>query len=167
MLNEDVSPHYRGWAREVPAHYLDEAKKLIADLLEAGVISEVKQPVSWCTQGFFVLKPSSGRLRLVTDYRNLNKALARPEWPFLPSDQVRKRIDPKARVFGALDLTSGYHQVELTESDRDLTTFTLPFGRYRYEVLPMGLMPSFDIFNMSSDLAIQGLKATLKLQMTS
>ena len=65
----------------------------------------------------------------MTDYRNLNKALARPEWPFLLSDQVRNRIDPKARVFGALDLTSGYHQVELTEADRDLMTFTLPFGR--------------------------------------
>ena len=33
MINEDVQPHYRGWAREVPAHYLDEAKQLIADLL--------------------------------------------------------------------------------------------------------------------------------------
>ena len=21
MLNEDVNPHYRGWAREIPAHY--------------------------------------------------------------------------------------------------------------------------------------------------
>ena len=65
-------------------------------------------------------------------------------------------------MFGALDLTSGYHQIELTEEDRDLTTFTLPFGRYRYEVLPMGLMPSSDIFNMRSDQALQGLQATLK-----
>ena len=81
-------------------------------------------------------KPTSGKLRLVTDYRNLNKALARPEWLFLPSNAVR-RIDPEARVFRALDLTSGYHQVTLSEADRDLTTFTLPFGRYRYEVLPM------------------------------
>ena len=75
---------------------------------------------------------------------------------------MRKRIDPKARGFGALDLTSGYHQIKLTEADRDQTTFTLPFGRYRYEVLPMGLMPSSDIFNMRSDMALQGLEATLK-----
>ena len=27
MINKDVQPHYRGWAREVPAHYLDEAKQ--------------------------------------------------------------------------------------------------------------------------------------------
>ena len=118
--------------------------------------------MEWCTQGFFMPKPSTGKLRLVTDYRNLNKALARPEWPFLPSEAVRRRIDPGARVFGALDLTSGYHQVPLTEANRDLTTFTLPFGRYRYEVLPMGLMPLSDIFNINSDKAITGLEATLK-----
>ena len=35
-----------------------------------------------------------------------------------------RRIDPEARVIGALDLTSGYHQVHLTEANRDLTTFT-------------------------------------------
>merc|ERR1712082_417676 len=161
-LNEDVQPHYRGWAREVPAHYLDEAKQVIADLLEARIISEVTKPVEWCTQGFVVPKPSSGKLRLVTDYRNLNKALARLEWPFLPSEAVRRRLDPGARVFGALDLTSGYHQVPLTEADRDLTTFTMPFGRYRYKVLPMGLMPSSDIFNINSDKAIAGLEAMLK-----
>ena len=79
----------------MPIHYLDEAKQLIADLLEAGIISEVTRPVNWCTQGFFVPKLSSGKLRLVKDYRNLNKALARPEWPFLPSDAVRRRVDPK------------------------------------------------------------------------
>ena len=47
-------------------------------------------------------------------------------------------------------------------SERDLTTFTLPFGRYRYEVLPMGLMPSSDLFNINSDKAIAGMEATLK-----
>ena len=30
MLNKDVDPNYRGWAREVPVHYIDEAKQLIA-----------------------------------------------------------------------------------------------------------------------------------------
>ena len=23
VLNEDVDPHYQGWAREVPVHYID------------------------------------------------------------------------------------------------------------------------------------------------
>ena len=71
-------------------------------------------------------------------------------------------MDPEAKVFGALDLTSGYHQLCLSEEDKDLTTFTLPFGRYRYEVLPMGLKPSSDHFNINSDKAVKKLRGTLK-----
>ena len=162
MINEDVEPHYRGLAREIPAHYLEESKAMINDLLEGGIISEVTKPVSWCTQGFFVPKPGTKKLRLVTDYREINKSLKRPEWPFLPSDAVRRQVDPGAKVFAALDLTSGYHQIKLSEEDKDLTTFTLPYGRYRYEVLPMGLKPSSDHFNINSDKAVKGLPGTLK-----
>ena len=49
VVNEDVEPHYRGWAKDVPAHYLDESKQLINDLLEGGIITEVTKPVQWCT----------------------------------------------------------------------------------------------------------------------
>ena len=128
LINQDVQPHYRGWAREIPAHYLEESKSMINDLLEGGIISEVTKPVDWCTQGFFVPKPGTKKLRLVTDYREINKNLKRPEWPFMPSEAVRRQVDPEAKVFAALDLTSGYHQVKLSEEDKDLTTFTLPFG---------------------------------------
>ena len=100
---------------------------------------------------FFVPKPNSEKLRLVTDYRELNKSLARPDWPFMAVDMVGRQLDPDAKVFCALDLTAGYHQVELSAKDKDLTTFTLPWGRFRYEVLPMGLKPSSDVFNIQSD----------------
>ena len=80
----------------------------------------------------------------------------------MPSDAVRRQLDPETKVFCALDLTSGYHQVTLSEEDKDMTTFTLPRGRFCYEVLPMGLKPSSDIFNINSDKALKGLKGTLK-----
>ena len=110
------------------------------------------------------MSPSQGEkiLRLVTDYREINKSLERPKWPFMPSEAVRRQLDPEGKVLCALDLTSGYQQVCLSEADKDLTTFTLPFGRYRYEVLPMGLKPSSDFFNINSDKAIKGLNGTLK-----
>ena len=90
------------------------------------------------------------------------KSLERPKWPFMPSEAVRRQLDPEAKVFCALDLTSRYHQVCLSEEDKDLTTFTLPLGCYRYEVLPMGLKPSSNFFNINSDKAIKRLNGTLK-----
>ena len=67
IINKDVEPWHRGWAREVPAHYEEEGRALINDLLKVGVISQVTRPLAWCTQGFFVPKPGSQKLRLVTD----------------------------------------------------------------------------------------------------
>ena len=89
VINEDVAPYHRAWVREVPAHPMEVARALIYNLLQAEVISEVFKPVSRCTQGFFVPKPSTeGKLRLVTDYQELNHSLQRPDWPFLSNDIV-------------------------------------------------------------------------------
>ena len=103
-----------------------------------------------------------GKLRHVTNYRVLNQALKRPDWPFMSSDSVRRQLDPETQVFCALDLCSSYHQVELAEEHRDMTTFTLPWGPFRYEILPMGLNPSSDKFNIESDTCTRSLNGCLK-----
>ena len=79
-----------------------------------------------------------------------------PKWPFYSSDAIIRSIDPTTRVFAKVDLTSGYRQIELWLEDRDLMTFILPFGKYRYTMLPMGLSPSGDGFNRPTDRAIVG-----------
>ena len=80
LTNEEVAPHHRVWAKEVPEHHTKEARALIDDLLHAGVISKVSRPVTWFTQGFFVPKSGThGKLYLVTYYRELNQSLKRPD----------------------------------------------------------------------------------------
>ena len=67
----------------------------------------------------------------------------------------RRQLDPNAKVFGALDLIAGYHQVAISEEDKDYTMFMLPWGHFRYEVLQMELRPSGDIFNIQSDRCVR------------
>ena len=111
----------------------------------------------------FVEKPDSGgKLRLVTDFRNLNANLKRPVWPFAMTDKICRFLDNGDRYFVKVDLVSGYHQIPIQESDRDLTCFLLPWGKYRYCVLPMGLSPSGDIFCYRTDKAVQGLPGIKK-----
>ena len=46
----------------------------------------------------------------------------------------------------------GYYHIELSPSSKKLCTIVLPWGKYEYQVLPMGLSNSPDIFqeNMSN-----------------
>ena len=51
-----------------------------------------------------------------------------------------------------MDLTSGYYQVPLDESSKDITSFIVPQGRFRFNVLLMGLKPSSDFFNPATQM---------------
>ena len=45
-----------------------------------------------------------------------------------------------------IDLSSGYHNLNLDEKSSYLTTFSCPFGRDRYITLPFGVGPVGDMF---------------------
>ena len=49
------------------------------------------------------------------------------------------------------DAWNGYHSVPLRESDRHLTTFITPFGRWRYTRAPQGFLTSGDGYNRRFD----------------
>ena len=50
-----------------------------------------------------------------------------------------------ATVFSKLDLVAGYHQLELTEQSRYITTFSTHVGLRRYKRLIFGLSSSAEI----------------------
>ena len=49
-------------------------------------------------------------------------------------------------VFSHLDMSKGYHQLELKESSRNVTTFSTHIGLYRYKRLNYGTRSAADIF---------------------
>ena len=46
-----------------------------------------------------------------------------------------------------LDLNMGYYHIELTPNSKRLCTLVLPWGKYEYQSLPMGLSNSPDVFS--------------------
>ena len=58
----------------------------------------------------------------------------------------------------ALDLSMGYYHIPLDEASSKLCTTILPWGKYRYLRLPMGIKNSPDIFQV----IMQGLMADLE-----
>ena len=94
-------------------------------------------------------KPN-GDLRVCLDPTELNKAVIREYHPI----PVVEDIVPDLKgsdLFTKLDLKDGYWHIKLTDESSYLTTFSIPFGRYRYARLPFGLCVSQDIFQYKVD----------------
>ena len=91
-----------------------------------------------------VRKPD-GSVRICVDYRELNAITPlRRHW--LPSLQEILDKAGNSCVMSKLDLTSGFHQLELEEESRELTSFSCPAGKFEFTRLPFGLKNAPAIF---------------------
>ena len=114
---------------------LEEVRRQVKDLLTKGLIEPSSSP--WGAPCICVRKPQGG-FRICQDYRALNAACERSEWP-LPL--ISDLLDATAgkTVFSSLDLMQGYYQILIREEDRPYTAFKTPLGLYQFKVLPFGL----------------------------
>jgi len=120
-------------------------EEMVKTMLEHGIIRASK--ASFYSHGFVVPKKTPGKWRFVIDYRILNALTYTMEhWPIPHITQLITRIgEHKPAFFAVLDLTSGYHQIMMSEKARELSAFMTPSGVYEWCRLPMGLKgaPSF------------------------
>eukprot|EP00878_Enallax_costatus_P006882 GHUV01007210.1.p1 GENE.GHUV01007210.1~~GHUV01007210.1.p1 ORF type:complete len:1163 (-),score=135.24 GHUV01007210.1:586-4074(-) len=116
---------------------LEEMERQIQLLLELGYIqpsiSGYGAPV------LFVKKPRSTELRMVCDYRALNKLTKRISFPLPRIDQLLDHL-AGSQVFSLIDLRQAYHQVKLVPDDVPKTSFRTPFGSFEYTTLSFGLV---------------------------
>ena len=165
-----IRPHNAYTPIETPIHMQNAANAELSRIMQAGQLEECHHATDWCARGFFVTKPSSTvdsiKVRLVSDFRGVNKILRRPGYPMDGSSLILKRLDPNETFFATIDLSSGYHQVALDPASRDMFSIILPQGKYRYTVLPQGAASSCDIFNIITDKGIRNKKGHFKMLTT-
>ena len=114
---EKRKPLYHAMPRVVPLHWREETDKIVRNLLKHDVIERVDYPTLWCSRAFFVAKPGGSRgLRLVTDYRTLNKNISRAHHFFPSISDIKKRISPDTKYFIKLDLTSSVSSIKNRQS---------------------------------------------------
>merc|ERR1712082_550882 len=90
-------------SRRVPINYIKAAYDLIQKNIAEGVITPVNQPTDFCARATFVPKADRVLLRLVTDFRGLNKIIKRPVWPFSPTESIIARVDPRKQWIASID----------------------------------------------------------------
>jgi hypothetical protein len=83
-------------------------------------------------------RKANGQLRMCIDYRQLNRYTKRVEFPLPNIDTILDTLG-ESKIFSALDLAQGYHQVRIHEPDIHKTAFKTQFGLFEFTVLPFGL----------------------------
>jgi ribonuclease HI len=117
---------------EIEAQISQEVQKL----LSAGFIKPIQHP-RWLSN-IVPVKKKNGQIRCCVDFRDLNKACPKDEFPLPNMDLL---IDSAAghAMFSFMDGFSGYNQILMSPKDAEKTAFRTPIGNFYYTVMPFGL----------------------------
>jgi len=158
IVDESVAPVALK-QRRIPYNLERKAQAEEDRLCDLGIIENVpeNQPTTWCTNPVIAPKPHNpDKIRYCSDMRVPNQAIKRPVTDILNMDDLRVKLSGSA-VFSVLDMNEGYHQIELEEASRHLTTFYGTRGKMRYTRLNYGTISAQDIFDKAMDDTIDGL----------
>ncbi|CAL2270312.1 unnamed protein product [Prunus armeniaca] len=116
-----------------------KVKEEIEKLLKAGFIRPAIY-ADWLANIVPVLKRKTGAVRICVDYRNLNEASPKDEYPMPMADML---VDGAAhnQMLSFMDGNAGYNQIMMAEEDIHKTAFMCPghIGAFEYTVMPFGL----------------------------
>jgi hypothetical protein len=143
-LKPGTIPYHCQRPFRIPHIYLETLKKEVDRLVEIGVLELASGESAWAAPSFIIPK-KDGRVRFITDFRELNKCISRKPWPMPHIADILQDIG-RYTYATTLDLSMGYYHFKLSEQLAEMCTFMLPFGMYRYKRLPMGLSISPDFF---------------------
>lgn len=152
----------------LPYIHKNEVQSQIQKLLDDDVIENSNSPFN----SPILLVPKKGvtddgkkMYRLCVDFRELNKVCV----PFsFPLPRIETIVDQlgKSNYFSTLDLSQGFHQVQIEEKDREKTAFSSDYGHYQFKRCPFGLktMPGFFQSLLNGILTgLQGIKCFIYL----
>ena len=141
-------------SRRIPPNLIDEVRDYIQQLHSMGVIEESVSP--WSSPIVLVRK-KTGDLRMCVDYRKLNAKTIRDSYRIPTIEELIDTLSG-AKWFATLDLSSGYHQVEIEETDREKTAFTAgPLGFWQYTRMPFGLTNAPALFQRLMERVLSGV----------
>ena len=153
-LRPDAKP-YHARAYPIPKVHTSTLKMEVERLCKEGVLKKVNRS-EWAAPTFIIPK-KDGSVRFISDFRELNKRIKRKPYPIPKIQDMLLNLEG-FQYATSLDLNMGYYHIELTPNSKRLCTIVLPWGKYEYQRLPMGLCNSPDIFQEKMGTLMQDLE---------
>uniref|UniRef100_A0AAQ6A9J5 ribonuclease H n=1 Tax=Amphiprion ocellaris TaxID=80972 RepID=A0AAQ6A9J5_AMPOC len=120
-----------------------------------GVITPVSEPTDWVSSMVAAHKKDKQDIRLCINPKDLNTALKRPHHPMRSVEEVAAQMSG-ATVFSVLDAKNSFWQICLDKKSSMMTTFSTPFGRYRFLRMPFGISSASEVFQRTMDQLFAG-----------
>ena len=136
----------------------NEFNKMLDKGIKEGVIEPSNAP--WCSNAILIRK--DGKVRMVIDYRQLNKVTVKDSYP-MPRIQDVTDVLQGTNWFTGVDCVQAFHQIPMGDDrSKDLTTFKGPTGGlYRYRYMPMGLVNAMAVWSRFIDTAMEGMGSSV------
>ena len=131
--------------RRIPFHRRRAVEAQLETLRNSDTIEPAVGPTPWVSPIVTVSKKDPNHIRICVDMRAPNKAIKRERHITPTNDELMNDLNG-ATVFSKLDLNSGYHQLELDEDSRYITTFSTHIGNFRYKRLMFGISSASELF---------------------
>jgi hypothetical protein len=95
------------------------------DLLLKAKFVRLCRYVEWISNVVLVEKKNTGKIRVCMDFRNLNRATPKDEYPMPMADVLINNASGHT-IMSFLDGNAGYNQIFMAEEDISKTTFQCP-----------------------------------------
>ena len=153
-LKDPNAKPYHAKPYPVPHAHEQLLREEMDRLCSYGVVRKINRS-EWASPVFTVPKTDTS-LRSIADLREVNKNIKRKPFPLPKISELLQKLEGFTYAT-SLDLNMGYYHIALTPNASKLCTVVLPWGKYEYLKLPMGLCNSPDIFQEKMSDLMAGL----------
>ncbi|KAM7283208.1 uncharacterized protein ISCGN_000341, partial [Ixodes scapularis] len=149
--------------RRIPFAVRSKVEEKISQLLALDIIEEATGPTPWVSPVVIVPKPHNPEdIRLCIDMKCANRAILRERHVCPTIDDVITALNGST-LFTKLDLKDGYHQLELDNESRTITTFATHNKLYRYKRLMFGINAAAEVFQETIRQVLNGIPHVLNI----
>ncbi|KAG6454310.1 hypothetical protein O3G_MSEX008647 [Manduca sexta] len=145
--------------RRVPIPLEELVAKKLKELQDSDIIEEVNEPSPWVSPMVPILKEGGKEVRICIDMRRANEAIIRENHPLPTMNELLPNFR-QAQYFSKLDIKNAFHQLEISEECRYITTFSTSKGLFRYKRLMFGISCAPEMFQKILEKVLLGCMGT-------